>query len=171
MLQTYTCIHHNQQSSSVCHRTNKQSLSKLLDISNHPFGILAESPMECGVVGEHQETLHFIPDTSVHPLGKALLGTAWVQFNRLQHRCRMFLLLLVTQIGYGPFYNFVSVVQRNKSSTMLFITVKSTDFPLGVHGLTVLDDKTIYLHFLNFDMPYFCEATLSILKAEKLLFI
>jgi len=54
---------------------------------------------------------------------------------------------------------------------MLFITVKSTDFPLGVHRLTVLDDKTIYLHFLNFDMPYFCEATLSILKAEKLLFI
>jgi len=65
--------------------------------------------------------------------------TAWVRINRLYTNVGRFRSCLY--IGVCPTLWPVSVAQ-NKSSTMSSSTVQSID-PPGLHGLTVLDDKTI----------------------------
>jgi len=59
----------------------------------------------------------FICDTGTHPLGMILPSTAWVRFNHLHTGVRR--LRSCLHNGVWPFLRPVSVVQKNKPSTIL----------------------------------------------------
>ena len=77
----------------------------------------------------------FIPDTGIYPPRMTPTRRAWVWLNYFHTGIN----------GVRPPLRPVSVVQKNKPSTVLSSNVQSIDLPMddGLHGLTVLDDKTI----------------------------
>jgi len=68
-----------------------------------------------------------IPDTGAHPHGMTLPRRAWVPLNRLRTGVGRFRFCLY-KWGWPPLRP-VSVVQKNKPSTMLSANVQSIDLP------------------------------------------
>jgi len=110
--------------------------------SSHPFAFVTQqlisssgnniraahrSPMECRVAGQHYETVHFHP-RHWHPPGMILSKTAWVQLNCLCTNVVRFYSWLHKWV-WLPLQP-VSVVKKNKPSTMLSSNVQFINVPM-----------------------------------------
>jgi len=102
-------------------------------------GVLDGSQVECGVVGEHYGTPYFYPRHR-NPPSQEHSGSGLIA----SHLCRMFLLLLTKQIGYGPFCGLWVWRKRtaNRRHDVLNCSIHQPP-QHGLHGLTVLDDEII----------------------------
>jgi len=105
-----------------------QHLMSSSDKSNM-CGAVGRSPMECGVDRQPHKTPHFHPRHQHPPPRMTLLRIAWVWLNCLRTGVRHSAPACTN--GVGPPLQPVSVVQKNKPSTMLSSNVQSIDLPVN----------------------------------------